>query len=354
MILMYHGLDAANGGFNGESFNNQIQYLADNDYNTITFEHLASWIETGSPELPNKPIILTFDDNYLSIYTRAFPELKKHGFIGYNFTHTNYVGVVTSFDHADWDEIREMEVDGTIITESHTLSHADLADVDAQQLSNEVIDSKIRLMNEIPGKAADHFSYPYGSYNPAVLDMVEMAGYKTAVTTVQEPVTRNSELLELPRFAVNPNASGDTAEVSNAFINTVNSFISVSGNWTFSTSSLGYEGTGYHFAPAGDGDSIATWTFQVPETGIYTIDINWTSHPNRATNAPYSITDKIGTSVFLVDQTQNGGVWNEAGLFEFEANTDYTVRLSNDANGYVIADAIRVERTSSGESWMIY
>ncbi len=92
VILIYHGLDEPFGQ-DPARFEAQMQYLDDQGYETMTLDDLQSWIETGQPEPPAKPIVLTFDDNYLSIYSVAYPSLKAHGFVGINYAHTNYVGV---------------------------------------------------------------------------------------------------------------------------------------------------------------------------------------------------------------------------------------------------------------------
>ena len=58
---------------------------------------------------------------------------------------------------------------------------------------------------------------------------------------------------------------------------------------------------------------------------------------------PYTIHHASGDNVVKVDQRYNGSEWISLGIFEFAAGTDGYVRLSNDANGYVIADAVKFE-----------
>src|SRR5439155_14454455 len=101
----------------------------------------------------------------------------------------------------------------------------------------------------------------------------------------------------------------------------------------------------------GVGPATATWTFNNLPMGIYRISTTWSTASNRASNAPYTIlnnTVALGTvrdnqqipPIGFVDQ--NTG-WSDLGNFMF-AGGSLTVRLSNDAaNGWVIADAVRVE-----------
>ena len=53
-IMMYHGLDAEHG-YDPAGYVAHMDYLASNGFETITLDHLKSWIQTGSPALPAKP-----------------------------------------------------------------------------------------------------------------------------------------------------------------------------------------------------------------------------------------------------------------------------------------------------------
>src|SRR5204863_356774 len=122
---------------------------------------------------------------------------------------------------------------------------------------------------------------------------------------------------------------------------------STSGAWT------AYPGQGYqnnmHFAGQGSGLSTATWTATVAP-GQYEVAVTWYADPNRATNAPFTVLDGSsprGTT--LVNQQQSpadfsdaGVSWKSLGTFSV-TGTSLVVQLSNLANGYVIADAIRIK-----------
>ena len=114
------------------------------------------------------------------------------------------------------------------------------------------------------------------------------------------------------------------------------------GTWTLSTNTAGYYGTNYVHAPAGVGNQTATWSVTIGGDGRYAIDAQWTTNPNRATNAPYAIYNN-GTLIdtVLVNQELNGGVFNRLGEYDLLAGT-LEVILSDNANEYVIADAVQV------------
>jgi len=140
------------------------------------------------------------------------------------------------------------------------------------------------------------------------------------------------------------------ANVPLIFLDNGDAGFSTVGNWT------PFNGIGFQndvaFAARGSGSSVATWTIDVPIPGTYRVSTTWAAHPNRATNAPYSID---GSAPILVNQqvapgdfTEGGVSWADFGNFVVAGNT-ITVTLSNAANGFVIADAIRLERIASPE-----
>jgi len=93
-------------------------------------------------------------------------------------------------------------------------------------------------------------------------------------------------------------------------------------------------------AASGDGSSTATFRPNLPVGGRYKVFARWTSHPNRATNAPYTIHHAKGRETIRVNQEQKGGEWYLLGEYGFNAGTDGHVVLSNDADEWVVADAV--------------
>ena len=113
------------------------------------------------------------------------------------------------------------------------------------------------------------------------------------------------------------------------------------GSWGSSSSQDGYIGTGYRYNSPGTGADTATWTITVPETGSYEVYARWSvAGSNRASDAPYTVYYDGGSATGDMDQRVNGGEWVSLGVYSFEAGPA-SVALSDDADGYVIADAIR-------------
>ena len=117
---------------------------------------------------------------------------------------------------------------------------------------------------------------------------------------------------------------------------------SVSGNWLTTDTTPGFLNTGYKYRVAGDGSSQVRWSFPASApAGSYEVFARWTSGPNRATNAPYTVAHAGGTATVPANQQQNGGGWRSLGTFRFEPGRDHSVALSDKADGVVVADGVR-------------
>ncbi len=123
----------------------------------------------------------------------------------------------------------------------------------------------------------------------------------------------------------------------------------VTPGWVFFTGQ-GYQNT-VHFAAAGDGSAAATWTFSGLTPGQYRVAVTWTEFSNRATNAPFTVLDgatplfstAVNQKVAPSDFNADGAAWKYLGsLFALSGDT-LVVRLTNLADNYVIADAVRLE-----------
>jgi alpha-L-rhamnosidase len=118
--------------------------------------------------------------------------------------------------------------------------------------------------------------------------------------------------------------------------------VTLAGSWANNKSDetdQRYELSFEHAAP-GDGTSTATFRPNLPTGGRYKVYARWTSHGNRATNAPYTIHHAKGRETVRVNQEKDGGKWTLVGEYDFSSGTDGHVVLTNDANEYVVADAV--------------
>ncbi|MFB4283919.1 DNRLRE domain-containing protein [Nonomuraea sp. MTCD27] len=114
----------------------------------------------------------------------------------------------------------------------------------------------------------------------------------------------------------------------------------------------GFVGYDYATAPAGTGQSAFTWNLTTPSDGTYTVQVRYPTGAT-ATNATYKIKHQGGEASVTLDQTQNPGTWVDLGSYTFTAGTVGTagsVTLTDEANGTVAADAVKLVRDNSGET----
>lgn len=159
-----------------ELLESEILYLKTHGYSTITFRDLYTAL-SGSSTLPEKPVILSFDDGWENQYRYAFPLLKKHGVVGTFYVYTNPIGRNPHW--MTWSQVIEMNKAGMEIG-GHSRTHPYLTKI----VDNKLLDKEIREPKEIIeqrlGHKIDTFAYPFGFYNARVVAAVERAGYLTA------------------------------------------------------------------------------------------------------------------------------------------------------------------------------
>ncbi len=128
---------------------------------------------------------------------------------------------------------------------------------------------------------------------------------------------------------------------SEIIIDNLDPEFSNSSGWYSSKTVEEYYGTDYYFAENGTNIETATWSFTGINEEEYEVYAMWNSWNDvRATNAPYTINYVSGNQTIPVDQLQNGGVWNYLG--NYTLNSESNITLTNDADNYVIADAVRL------------
>ncbi len=124
------------------------------------------------------------------------------------------------------------------------------------------------------------------------------------------------------------------------------------GNWGNTVEPGRYYGNGHSFAIGGHGADVATWTFTNLTPGKYRISATWRGDTNRATNAPFTILDgnTVLNTVIINQQQSPSGLfdqgfnWTDLGGPYTITGTTLSVQLSDNADLYVDADAIRIER----------
>jgi peptidoglycan/xylan/chitin deacetylase (PgdA/CDA1 family) len=207
-ILVYHGVrdttpdeaaDVRQFNISPSVLDEQFAYLRDHGFTPITFTDLDAYFDTGAP-LPEKPVILTFDDGWRTQFENALPLLTTYGFRATFFFFPNGLG---HENFMSWDEARELVTAGMEIG-SHSQSHLYMTKQDAVALQKELAGSKEWLEEELRVPVAA-LSYPFGLYSEEIIALAEETGYTTARTLTKTTIHTRDARLELGSYLVGNN-----------------------------------------------------------------------------------------------------------------------------------------------------
>lgn len=205
-ILMYHGVtqDANKVGkfvISEEMLEKDLQYLKENGYQTVTVADAIAFVKDGTP-MPEKPVMITFDDGYYNNYCYAFPLLKKYqmkaviSIIG-RFTdlYTETPDENPAYSHITWDEVKEMMASGLIEFQNHSYDlHTNTKGRNGAKKKWGETNQEYaiflerdlgllqREMEEHTGYIPTAFTYPFGSVSEASYDILRQMGFQATLS----------------------------------------------------------------------------------------------------------------------------------------------------------------------------
>jgi Predicted xylanase/chitin deacetylase len=203
-------------------FEEDLKYLAENNYTTIVMSDLINYVYNDI-KLPEKPIILSFDDGYLNNYVYVFPLLKKYdmkivfSIIGKdidNFSAKPSDNI--DYSHVTWDQLNEMLDSGYVEVQNHSYDlHGTCGgrlgckklptDSDAEY-EKMITDDLGQLQNRIKlmtGRTPTSFVYPYGAWSESTENIIKKLGFKASITCKYgiNTITKNpGDLFHLKRI----------------------------------------------------------------------------------------------------------------------------------------------------------
>lgn len=214
-VLMYHSIGPLRDGFSiyltvsPELFERHLQWIRRNGYTPIRLTDWVAYQRDGKP-LPEKPILLTFDDAYRDLATFGLPLLRKYGFTGTVFVVTDQIGGTNAWDLClgvseqplmSANEIRTWAEQG-IEFGAHTRTHADLTRCTPEQIAEEMRGSR-QSLEELLGRPVTSFAYPYGYYTEQVAEIARQH-FDAALTCDRGLNCLATDLLHLRRSEVVP------------------------------------------------------------------------------------------------------------------------------------------------------
>jgi peptidoglycan/xylan/chitin deacetylase (PgdA/CDA1 family) len=194
-VLVYHEI-RPDGSQAGETvislarFNEQMRYLAERGYTTLSIGELVAFMQ-GKPLRARRPIVLTFDDGWKSVL-QALPVLEEHGFKA-SFWIISHTGI--GDPHLDWSDVVGIAANPNFEIGSHTATHpwdpvenlvtwADgrVPGKGLPEISFELEASRRELERRL-SRPIRYLAWPRGWYNDALIERAREAGYEATLTT---------------------------------------------------------------------------------------------------------------------------------------------------------------------------
>lgn len=227
-IVMYHHILKEQARLNPftispDEFRQDLQYLKDNGYQSILIQDLIDYVN-GETVLPEKPVMITFDDGYESFYEYAFPILKEMGFKAVFSVVGTYVDQYSCMDdhqicysHCTWNELALLQKSRIVEVQNHSYNLHLLTNgrKGAKKMRGEkdteyrhVLISDIGKMQDecrknLSGWLPTAFAYPYGQVSEEAILILKELGFKAALTCTEKTnyLTGDpDELYHLNRF----------------------------------------------------------------------------------------------------------------------------------------------------------
>jgi len=155
-------------------FAEQMKALKDSGYQTILPDQLYNYLVHGGT-LPAKPVMLTFDDTDEEQFTIGNTEMRKYGFKGVFFIMTISINRPR---YMSKDQLKQLAAEGNAV-ESHTWDHHMVTKYQGDDWEKQFVKPR-KTIEDITGKPATYFAYPYGLWNERAIPELKKAGFKMA------------------------------------------------------------------------------------------------------------------------------------------------------------------------------
>lgn len=212
-ILLYHSIsDSASEEFLPYSlspamFEQHMAYLHTENFSPMTVSQFV--IARNHNQLPDKPVVVTFDDGLEDFYTYAMPVLQRYQIPATMYVVAGYVGKTSLWLQPEgegerpmmtWTQLKEIAAAGIEIG-AHTMSHPQLDVLSQQAALEEIHESKKRLEAGL-GMPITSLAYPHGYHSGAIIRMARDAGFTSACAVKNAMSVPNDDLFALARVTI--------------------------------------------------------------------------------------------------------------------------------------------------------
>jgi peptidoglycan/xylan/chitin deacetylase (PgdA/CDA1 family) len=206
-ILVYHNFSktrAEKTTLTKDDFDAQMKYLKQNHYHIISLDQLMGFLDYKE-QLPEKSIVITFDDAWHSAYDIALPILIKYGFTATFFIYTDFIGGGKALS---WEDIKLLSKMGFDI-QCQTKTHRNLSIPYKNESFKEYfksIEMEItypkKLFKKMLNKDCRYLAYPYGETNNLVISILKKHGFRGAFTLGRGPNPFFIDKFRINRFVI--------------------------------------------------------------------------------------------------------------------------------------------------------
>lgn len=209
-ILCYHNLNPTTKGsmnLTPQKFEEQMQWLKDHGYTFVPLQDVVAYLQGKKDALPAKPVVITADDGWQSVYQYMFPIAKKYQL---PITLFIYPETISHGKNAmTWEELKELQATGLFDIQSHTYGHPNFkqekkhmsAEAYAKFVKRELVGSK-KMLEEKMGTKVTILAWPFGIYNAELEKQAAEAGYEMAFTIDYKKANRRYAPMAQPRFMI--------------------------------------------------------------------------------------------------------------------------------------------------------
>ena len=228
-VVMYHGVNsresrAGDYVITPEALREDLLWLREEGYETVVIQDLLDYVDRGEP-LPEKPVMLTFDDGYYNNYLHLFPLLREFGMkavispiVGETDRYTENGEVSENYTHLTWEEIREMMDSGLVEFQNHSYALHKLsgqgertgisknpgesAESYRAAIREDIARAQERFA-EMTGWTPTAFTYPFGAVSEDSYPVLEELGFRATLDAQGRLflLTRDPACLRrIPRF----------------------------------------------------------------------------------------------------------------------------------------------------------
>jgi peptidoglycan/xylan/chitin deacetylase (PgdA/CDA1 family) len=202
-------------------FESHLKYLHENGYTVIALKEMLALLSGPGIPAGARYVVLVADDAHRSVYTDALPLIKKYRVPMTLFV---YPSAVSNASYAmTWEQLRELKATGLFDFQSHTYWHPNFKKEReklppsefAKLVHMQLTKSREKLEKEL-GQKVDLLAWPFGIYDPELMEQAAATGYVAAFTIERHPVTRQDHRMALPRYLL---ADTDRGKIFAAILN---------------------------------------------------------------------------------------------------------------------------------------